>query len=149
MSHLSLGPHEATCFGVFRNFERPVYGEAMHAQLQSVRERMGAGDLENMAVWEQLPGFFWHAPVLRAKVGAETIAVHQSAPVVRRVDPRRVPVIGRSQQPERARREGAGDHAPRFSPDHAETSAARRVGRAYRRRIDDLWPQHAGNIVTR
>jgi len=45
LAHLSLGPHEATCLGVFRNFDRPVYGEAMHAQLQSVEERLGKGDL--------------------------------------------------------------------------------------------------------
>ena len=30
---------------MFRNFDRPVYGEAMHAQLHSVEERMGKGDL--------------------------------------------------------------------------------------------------------
>ena len=49
LAHLSLGPHEPTCFGVFRNFERPVYGEAMHAQLQSVEERLGKGDLAHAA----------------------------------------------------------------------------------------------------
>ena len=30
LAHLSLGPHEATCIGVFREVERPVYGEAMY-----------------------------------------------------------------------------------------------------------------------
>jgi 2-oxoglutarate ferredoxin oxidoreductase subunit beta len=33
---------------VFRDFERPVYGEAMHAQLQSAEERLGKGDLETL-----------------------------------------------------------------------------------------------------
>ncbi len=45
LAHLSLGPHEATCFGVFREFERPVYGEAMMAQLRSAEERLGRGDM--------------------------------------------------------------------------------------------------------
>ena len=47
-SRTSLGPHEATCFGVFRNFDRPVYGEAMHAQLVSAEERLGKGDLGSL-----------------------------------------------------------------------------------------------------
>ncbi len=48
LAHLSLGPHEATCLGVFRDFERPVYGEAMHAQLRSAEERLGTGDLRKL-----------------------------------------------------------------------------------------------------
>lgn len=32
---------------------------------------------ENMQVWESLPGFQWHAPVVRAKAGADVLAVHQ------------------------------------------------------------------------
>lgn len=31
---------------------------------------------ENLQVWEDLPGFQWYAPVLRAKAGTETLAVH-------------------------------------------------------------------------
>lgn len=31
---------------------------------------------ENAQVWEDLPGFQWYAPVLRAKAGTETLAVH-------------------------------------------------------------------------
>ncbi len=34
---------------------------------------------ENMQVWENLPGFQWHAPVTRAKAGAEVLAVHQES----------------------------------------------------------------------
>ncbi|WP_147866495.1 hypothetical protein [Stieleria maiorica] len=30
----------------------------------------------NWAVWESLPGFYWHAPVTRAKAGSEVLAVH-------------------------------------------------------------------------
>ncbi|MCA9052501.1 MAG: hypothetical protein KDA75_01630 [Planctomycetaceae bacterium] len=31
---------------------------------------------ENVQVWEDLPGFQWYAPVLKAKAGSETLAVH-------------------------------------------------------------------------
>ena len=34
---------------------------------------------ENMQVWENLPGFQWHAPVVRAKAGTEVLAVHQES----------------------------------------------------------------------
>lgn len=34
---------------------------------------------ENMQVWENLPGFQWHAPVIRAKAGTEVLAVHQES----------------------------------------------------------------------
>jgi hypothetical protein len=32
-----------------------------------------------MQVWENLPGFQWHAPVQRAKAGTDVLAVHQEA----------------------------------------------------------------------
>ena len=31
---------------------------------------------ENVQVWDDLPGFYWHAPVVRAKAGTEVLAVH-------------------------------------------------------------------------
>lgn len=34
---------------------------------------------ENMQVWENLPGFQWHAPITRAKAGTEILAVHQES----------------------------------------------------------------------
>ncbi len=34
---------------------------------------------ENMEVWENLPGFQWHAPVLRAKAGTDVLCVHQES----------------------------------------------------------------------
>lgn len=34
---------------------------------------------ENLLVWENLPGFQWYAPVLRAKPGTEVLCVHQEA----------------------------------------------------------------------
>ncbi len=34
---------------------------------------------DNMEVWENLPGFQWHAPLIRAKAGTDVLAVHQDA----------------------------------------------------------------------
>lgn len=34
---------------------------------------------ENMQVWENLPGFQWNAPVMRAKAGTDVLAVHQES----------------------------------------------------------------------
>ncbi len=34
---------------------------------------------ENMQVWENLPGFQWHAPIVRAKAGTDILAVHQES----------------------------------------------------------------------
>ena len=31
---------------------------------------------ENPEIWRRLPGFFWHAPVIRAKAGTEVLATH-------------------------------------------------------------------------
>ncbi len=33
----------------------------------------------NEAVWRGLPGFYWYAPVVKAKPGAEVLAVHEAA----------------------------------------------------------------------
>src|SRR5204862_5335080 len=33
----------------------------------------------NLEVWEDLPGFQWYAPVIRAKSGSEVLAVHKDA----------------------------------------------------------------------
>jgi 2-oxoglutarate/2-oxoacid ferredoxin oxidoreductase subunit beta len=48
LAHLSHGPTEPSCIGVFRNFERPVYGDAIAAQMQRATERLGAGDLHSL-----------------------------------------------------------------------------------------------------
>ncbi|MEA2555683.1 MAG: 2-oxoglutarate/2-oxoacid ferredoxin oxidoreductase subunit beta [Actinomycetota bacterium] len=48
LAHLSHGPTEPTAIGVFREFERPVYGEAMHAQLTQATERLGKGELDKL-----------------------------------------------------------------------------------------------------
>jgi 2-oxoglutarate ferredoxin oxidoreductase subunit beta len=48
LSQLARGPQDPTCIGVFREVERPVYGEAMIAQLDAAAERLGAGSLEKL-----------------------------------------------------------------------------------------------------
>ncbi len=45
LAHLSHGPDEPSCIGVFHEVERPVYGQAIQHQLQSATERLGKGDL--------------------------------------------------------------------------------------------------------
>jgi 2-oxoglutarate/2-oxoacid ferredoxin oxidoreductase subunit beta len=45
LAHLSHGPTEPTCIGVFHEEERPTYGEAVRAQLDRAVERLGPGDL--------------------------------------------------------------------------------------------------------
>jgi len=45
LAHLSRGPTEPTAIGVFREVERPVYGEAMEQQIAAATERLGDGDL--------------------------------------------------------------------------------------------------------
>ncbi len=48
LAHLSRGPTEPTCIGVFRKFERPVYGEAVRDQLRRAEERLGKGDVHSL-----------------------------------------------------------------------------------------------------
>jgi len=45
LAHLSQGPTEPTCIGVFREVQRTTYGEAVHEQIAAARERSGDGDL--------------------------------------------------------------------------------------------------------
>ena len=48
LAHISTGPTQPTCIGVFRDTARPVYGEAMEAQIEQATDRLGAGDLGNL-----------------------------------------------------------------------------------------------------
>ena len=48
LAQLARSPQDPTCIGVFREVERPVYGEAIFAQLDAATERLGAGDLEKL-----------------------------------------------------------------------------------------------------
>jgi 2-oxoglutarate/2-oxoacid ferredoxin oxidoreductase subunit beta len=45
LAHVSRGPGEPTCIGVFRAIDRSVYGDAMEEQMQGAIERQGVGDL--------------------------------------------------------------------------------------------------------
>lgn len=42
----------------------------------SLLTMLGDSEEENPEIWRRLPGFFWYAPVLRAKGGTEVLAVH-------------------------------------------------------------------------
>jgi 2-oxoglutarate/2-oxoacid ferredoxin oxidoreductase subunit beta len=48
LAHISTGPTQPTCIGVFRNTQRPVYGEAMEAQIEQATDRLGEGDLAKL-----------------------------------------------------------------------------------------------------
>jgi hypothetical protein len=37
---------------------------------------LGNNEEENPEIWRRLPGFYWHAPVVKAKGGTEVLAVH-------------------------------------------------------------------------
>ncbi len=59
------------------------YGDATASQLNLTSEGKGSlltmlGDTEeeNPMIWKSLPGFFWHAPVIKAKGGTDVLAVH-------------------------------------------------------------------------
>ena len=42
----------------------------------SLLTMLGENEQENPEIWRRLPGFFWHAPVIKAKGGSEVLAVH-------------------------------------------------------------------------
>ena len=42
----------------------------------SLLTMLGNSEEENPEIWRRLPGFYWHAPVIKAKGGAEVLAVH-------------------------------------------------------------------------
>jgi 2-oxoglutarate ferredoxin oxidoreductase subunit beta len=56
LSRLAVSPTVPTPMGVFRAVDRPVYGDAMNAQIASVQERQGKGDLTALlgsgSTWE-------------------------------------------------------------------------------------------------
>jgi hypothetical protein len=54
-------------------FELTVSGE------RSLLTKLADGQEDNADVWENLPGFQWYAPVLRAKAGTEVLCVHGDA----------------------------------------------------------------------
>lgn len=42
----------------------------------SLLTMLGDTEEENPLIWRRLPGFYWHAPVIKAKGGTEVLAVH-------------------------------------------------------------------------
>jgi 2-oxoglutarate ferredoxin oxidoreductase subunit beta len=48
LAHISDGPWEESCIGIFRQVERPTYGRAVQEQIASARERLGTGDLATL-----------------------------------------------------------------------------------------------------
>jgi 2-oxoglutarate ferredoxin oxidoreductase subunit beta len=48
LAHLSQGPTEPTCIGVFREVKRDTYGDAIHTQIGRATERLGEGDLHGL-----------------------------------------------------------------------------------------------------
>jgi 2-oxoglutarate/2-oxoacid ferredoxin oxidoreductase subunit beta len=48
LAHLSRGPTEPTCIGVFREQLRPVYGDAMSRQIDQATQKLGPGDLTKL-----------------------------------------------------------------------------------------------------
>jgi 2-oxoglutarate ferredoxin oxidoreductase subunit beta len=48
LAHLSRGPTQPTAIGVFRDVQRPVYGELMDRQIEMATQKLGAGDLRKL-----------------------------------------------------------------------------------------------------
>jgi 2-oxoglutarate/2-oxoacid ferredoxin oxidoreductase subunit beta len=48
LAHLSTGPTHPTCVGVFRDVQRPVYGELMERQIEMATTKLGTGDLAKL-----------------------------------------------------------------------------------------------------
>nr|MBA3432147.1 2-oxoacid:ferredoxin oxidoreductase subunit beta [Actinomycetota bacterium] len=48
LSRLASGPTKPTPLGVFRQVERPVYGDAMEEQLRAAAAKQGPGDLAKL-----------------------------------------------------------------------------------------------------
>ena len=65
--------------------QRRGWGSRAPAQLElseigrrSLLTKLEDSEDANARLWETLPGFQWHAPVLRAKAGTEVLATHKS-----------------------------------------------------------------------
>lgn len=57
----------------------PGHFELTESGRRSLLTKLADVQDENSEVWESLPGFQWHAPVMRAKAGTEVLAVHKDA----------------------------------------------------------------------
>lgn len=59
--------------------ERPAQFQLTDVGRKSLLTRLEPDNEQNVQVWRGLPGFHWYAAVLRAKVGSEVLATHQTA----------------------------------------------------------------------
>jgi len=57
----------------------PSHFELTELGRRSLLTRLADTPEENLSIWENLPGFQWHAPIIRAKAGSEVLCVHQEA----------------------------------------------------------------------
>jgi 2-oxoglutarate/2-oxoacid ferredoxin oxidoreductase subunit beta len=48
LSRIASGPTMPTPMGVFREIDRPVYGDGMEQQLRAAAEQQGPGDLKRL-----------------------------------------------------------------------------------------------------
>jgi hypothetical protein len=55
----------------------PGHFELSELGRRSLLTKLADTQEENLAVWEDLPGFQWYAPIIRAKRGSEVLAVHK------------------------------------------------------------------------
>ena len=55
----------------------PMHFELTESGRRSLLTKLADTEEENWNVWSTLPGFQWHAPVIRAKAGTEVLSVHQ------------------------------------------------------------------------
>ncbi len=57
----------------------PSHFELTELGRRSLLTKLADTQDENTEVWEGLPGFQWHAPVLKSKAGSDVLAVHKDA----------------------------------------------------------------------
>lgn len=57
----------------------PARFELTESGRRSLLTKLEDSEQANARLWEQLPGFQWYAPVLRAKAGTEVLATHKTA----------------------------------------------------------------------
>ena len=56
---------------------QPGHFELTELGRRSLLTKLADTQDDNMSVWENLPGFQWYAPIVRARAGCEVLAVHQ------------------------------------------------------------------------
>ena len=56
---------------------QPGHFELTEPGRRSLLTKLADTQDDNMSVWENLPGFQWYAPIVRARAGCEILAVHQ------------------------------------------------------------------------